>query len=58
MSVITDRSIPSVVPFIDAYSITMASRGVLPVLSPIPKREVFMPHAPYSHAVVELTTAL
>ena len=51
-------SIPFKVPFNCAYSNTIASRGVLPVRSPIPNKEVFTPEQPYSHAVVELDTAL
>ena len=40
-----------------AVSNTMASRGVLPVRSPIPNKEQLTPLAPYSHALVELLTA-
>ena len=57
-SVITVVSMPSRVPFNCAYSNTIASRGVLPVRSPIPNSEQLTPLAPYNHAVVELLTAL
>ena len=45
-------------PFNCAYSNTIASSGVLPVLSPIPNNDVLIPEQPYNHAVVELTTAI
>ena len=51
-------SMPSSVPRSCAYSNTIASSGVLPVRSPIPKSEQFTPQAPYNHAVEELLTAL
>lgn len=58
ISVMTERSIPLVLPRSDAYSIAIASRGVLPVRSPMPRSVVFTAEQPYSHAVAELTTAL
>ena len=51
-------SIPEVVPRREAYSITIASRGTLPVLSPMPRREQFTADAPYSQAVAAFTTPL
>ena len=54
----TERSIPSVVPRRDAYSIAIASRGQLPVRSPIPSIAQLIPEQPYSHAVEALETTL
>ena len=58
MSVIAVKSMPSIVPRKEAYSIAMASKGQLPVRSPMPRREQLTADAPYSHAVEALETTL
>ena len=40
------------------YKLKGDGSGVLPVRSPIPKRDVLIPAQPYSQAVVEFDTAL
>ena len=52
------RSMPSVVPRRDAYSMAMASSGQLPVRSPMPRMEQLMDEQPNIHAVPALDTTL